>query len=259
MRARHALVASCVLTILTVAACSGGSTAGQELSWEDSPLEKAMADFWGAEQDEESMMREENERMRAMEEAVAACMAEQGFEYIPVDHAMGADIVNVVEDEEDTETAEWAQQYGHGVTPDPWAEEEASFAEKEWVDPNEEYINAMSPSEQEAYFAALHGEPVFADEEEWVEGEDVPVEEYSWEEAGCYGEAQHEVYDDDAGADMWEDPAYTEFFAAVERLYEEAQSDPRVQEINDEWAACMADAGIPGMTRPDEPAMAFSG
>jgi len=102
-----------------------------------------MADFWGADQDEESMQREEDERMRAMEEAVAACMAEQGFEYIPVDHSTRTVVVHD-DEEEDIESVEWAQQYGYGVTTEPWADE-APSVEEEWVDPNEDYVNAMSP------------------------------------------------------------------------------------------------------------------
>lgn len=102
-----------------------------------------MADFWGADQDEESMQLEEDERMRAMEEAVAACMAEQGFEYIPVDHSTRTVVVHD-DEEEDIESVEWAQQYWYGVTTEPWADE-APSVEEEWVDPNEDYVNAMSP------------------------------------------------------------------------------------------------------------------
>ncbi|MBD8063714.1 hypothetical protein [Oceanitalea stevensii] len=244
MRTARVVLAS-VAALAALTACSDGPAAeSAELTWEDSPLNEALGVVWGSGQDPEEMEREEAERMRQVEETVASCMADEGFEYTPVEYDMGTTIVT---EDEDWNTEEWAQQYGYGVTTDPWSaqEEEVAEPEEEWVDPNDEYVNGMSASEQEAYFEALYGPQTF-EEEEWVEDEEI-LEEYDWEEAGCQGLATHEVYEE---GDPWSDPAFTELFEAMDQLYQDGEKDPRMREVNDEWAACMADAGITGMTTP---------
>lgn len=245
MRTARVVVAS-VAVLAALAACSDGPAAGDpELTWEDSPLNTALGAVWGGDQDSEDIEREEAERNRKVEEIVATCMADEGFEYIPVEYDMGTTFFT---EDEDWDTEEWAQQYGYGITTNPWADEEEAVAEpeEEWTDPNDDYVSGMSPAEQEAYYEALYGPQTFTEDEEWVEDEEL-VEEYTWEEAGCQGLAQHEVYEED---DPWSDPAFAELFEAMDRLYQDSEKDPRIREINDEWATCMADAGITGMTTP---------
>ena len=259
MAARLRLTAPCLLAALALAACSGaGPGANADLTWEDSPLNKVLDGFYGGiDEDPEEYERVEAERQRQVEEIVASCMAEEGFEYTPVAYDAGTSVT--YEEVDDTETAEWAQQYGYGITTDPWSVEEPvdpMEPEEEWSDPNWDYVESMSQSEQDAYYAALYGAGSISEEVdeggEWIEEEE--PEEYSWEDEGCQGRAYHEVYDDEPGQEVWEDPAFTEFFAAAERLYEDALNDPRMTEMNAEWAACMADAGVTGMIAPDEAA-----
>ena len=247
MRARH-VVASCAVAVLAVSACSGGpgGSPGEDLTWEDSPLAEALSSVWGMDQDPEEWQREEEERQREVEELVAACMAEEGFEYTPAVHEGSV----MMSEDDDWGSEEWTAQYGYGVTTDPWMDDQPVEPIEEWVDPNQDYVESMSPSEQEAFYAALHGAPMEVDEE-WVEGD--PEPEYDWKDAGCYGRAQHEVYEEsDPTMQMWEDPTFAEFFAATEKLYEDVQRDPRMAEVNAEWAECMDEAGITGMTSPDE-------
>ncbi|WP_176554722.1 hypothetical protein [Georgenia sp. 311] len=244
MRARHVLAVTCTIALL--AACGQGGESAQELTWEDSPLAVALGDVWGLDQDPEEWEREEAERQRQVEEAVAACMAEEGFEYTPAVYDGGSSVV--IDEDDDWGSEEWTAQYGYGITTDPWLDEQPVEPEEEWVDPNQEYVEAMSPSEQDAYYEALHGAPML--EEDWVEGD--PEPEYDWEDAGCYGSAQHTVYEEsDPAMQMWEDPAFTEFFAATEKVWEDAARDPRTIAVNLEWAECMEAAGITGMTSPD--------
>src|SRR5690606_41250622 len=89
------------------------------------------------------------------------------------------------------------------IPTDAWADQQPQEPVEEWADPNGGYVMAMPPAEPEAYFEALHG-PMeeFEDDGEWVADVDV---EYSWEDAGCYGLAQHEVYDQGNEQDMWEE------------------------------------------------------
>lgn len=250
MRPRRALVAS--LAVAALAACSSGPGAQGELTWEDSPLDKALGALYGMDEDPEEWQREEDERSRKVEEMIATCMAEEGFEYVPMDTSSAS--FSFVDDE-DWDSEEWAAQYGYGVSTDPWADDQPVEPAEEWVDPNEDYVMAMSESEQTAYYEALYGASTF-EEEEWVEDDVIIEDDYSWEEAGCQGLAHHEVYESGEN-DVWEDPAYTEFFEAMEGLYADVQRDPRIAEINDEWAQCMADAGISGMTSPDEASTVF--
>lgn len=246
-------VAAAVAAVAALAACGGDAGPGEELTWEDSPLSQVLADLYGGDMSPEEQEQQMAEQEREVQEIIATCMAEEGFEYIPVtyDHSF------IAFDDDDWGSKEWAEQYGYGITTDPWADQEQVEPVEEWTDPNDDYVMAMSPGEQEAYYEALYGPMDFAEDDgEWVEGDDMAVE-YDWEEAGCQGLAQHEVYDQDNAQAMWEDPAFSEFFAAAERIYEEVERDPKVAEINEEWAACMADAGFDGMTRPDEASNEF--
>src|SRR5690625_3916182 len=239
MRVRQIFAVSSVVVLLS--ACS--DDAPQDLTWEDSPLAEALDGLGGmGSENAEELERQEEERQRRVEDLVAACMAEQGFDYTP---ALRSGSVSVSFEDDDWGNEEWTAQYGYGVTTDPWADEMP--IEDEWTDPNEDYVMSMSESEQEAYYAALHGEPIEIDEEDW----EAEPQEYNWEDAGCYGAAQHEVYEEE-GTAYWDDPAFAEFFEAANTLYEDAMRDPRVAEVNAEWAECMADADFGGMTTPDE-------
>jgi hypothetical protein len=108
----------------------------------------------------------------------------------------------------------------------------------------------MSQSEQEAYFAALHGEQVFPEEgEEGAEEEFV----YDWTQNGCQGRAQHEVYEGgDAGDEM------ASLQEEMNAVWEQTQQDPRVVEVTTQWVGCMGDAGITGLTTVDDAQMRIS-
>jgi len=95
----------------------------------------------------------------------------------------------------------------------------------------------MPPAEQEEYWAALRGDQAAAaDDGEW---------QYDWHAAGCQGWAQNEVYGtDDQLAD-----AFTTLQAELADVRLAAAADPRVAELDAAWAACMADAGYPGLAQ----------
>ena len=176
--------------LLTLTACSGGGNASAGTDPDDlpkGPLDEMFEEMYG-EYDEDQGARD----MMRVEEIVAECMAEEGFEYIPVDQTQ---FTSFSSDELDVEwgTLEFAEQYGYGATTNPWGggegEEEQPVDEEqpEFVDPNQEAVEAMSATEQEAYYAALYGN------QEYVEGEEEV--EWDWTTAGCQGLAQHEVYE----------------------------------------------------------------
>lgn len=249
MNRRHVTTATCALAALTLAGCSGNDPDG-DLTWEDSPLAQKFEEFYDAEKTQADYDLESAERERAEQEIIAQCMADEGFEYIPVDYSGGVTYVSG----EDWGSEEWTQQYGYGITTDPWADEEPVSGDEdaEWLDPNAEYYESMSDSEREAYDIALNGEQTEIGEGEWVEDDEGYYDDsdYNWEDGGCWGKANHEVYQDENS--MWEDPAFTEMMEAYEGVYEKVQTDPRMADINAEWAQCMADAGLTGLAAPDD-------
>lgn len=195
-----------------------------------------------------SSPEEMDAQTREREALVATCMQEQGFEYLPLDPA--TDGSYSVEEGEDAPVVDWdseehAATEGYGVF--TYDEEDQQLEEpvEEYVDPNEDYVAAMSESERTAFYEALHGPQVEFDE-------DAPAEEveYDWTTAGCYGAADHEVM----GEQAWEDPAFTSLMEEMDGLYEDAAADPAMVALDAEWAACMADAGFTGFTRQPEAA-----
>lgn len=238
---------------LTLGACGGGGGSGPDgggdgdgLTYEDSPLSKYFAAAGGGEDFNEEEAQAEAEAMNAeVEQAVATCMAEEGFEYTPMDTS---GMISLAEQGEDFDPIENARQNGYGmftfddsVEADPDAEE--------FVDPNQAYLESMSESEQAAYYEALNGASVEYDEDAEMETD------WNWEEQGCYGEAQHEVFENgdsemSAMNAVYSDPQWSELMTELGELYTQAQSDPRMVEIDGEWATCMADAGHPDIANP---------
>lgn len=234
-RSRTLLAATAVAVTAALAGCSGGGTPEPEEST-PGPLEAFFNEMYGNGDQDAA-----NAQMMRVEEIVAECMSEQGFEYTPVDYSTQPGFDSAGEEpEEEWGTLEFAKKWGYGATTNPWGtpEEEPVPSDQEWVDPNQEYIDAMSETEQQAYWAALYGN------QEYVEGEET---EYDWTTAGCQGKAQHEVYE--AGTDGEDFSALQEEMSA---MYEQIQSDERIAEATSAWASCMADAGYPGLATVED-------
>lgn len=239
---RPAAVAA--LAVLALAGCSGGDGGGGSSSgsaeWTPGPLDEYQARIFGYSYDEdersqEEMQAESDRQNRRVEELVSACMAEEGFDYVPAENNGGTVVAS---DDLDVEwgTREFAEQYGYGISTDPWGNADAVPEDgTEWVDPNADYVAAMSESEAAAWSEALYGPP--------IEGDGSEDQEYDWTTAGCYGAAQHEVYEGGGVSDE---------FAGVQdemdRFYEAAQADPRFAELDADWASCMADEGYDALT-----------
>lgn len=236
--------AAAAALVLTLAACGNGdkpsSSATPELGAIDKLWEASYGDW---DQDKA------NAQQMEIEELVAECMTEQGFEYTPVDYSSmnGGEMVLPVDPEgEELQwgTLEFAKEYGYGQTTSPWQESEPlpDPSGEEWVDPNQEYLESMSETEMMAYQEALWGvQPDFENDEDWENWNP------TWEEQGCQGFAQHEVY----GDQMWntdpEDNKWADLQAEMDTMYQSMENDPRISEAVAAWASCMADAGYPGL------------
>lgn len=189
------------------------------------PLEELFNSIYGNWSDESA-----SAEMTQVEEIIATCMTELGFEYTPVDYS------EVGEDAPDAEygTREFAERYGYGATTAPWGTDEP---EQEWVDPNAEYTATLSSAQQEAYWTALYGATAAPEAPQ----EDL---EYNWEDGGCQGQAQQEVYSDQ---NAFEDERFLALQEELEQMWLTAGEDPRLAELERRWASCMADAGYPDL------------
>lgn len=177
---------------------------------------------------------------RKVQEAIAVCMREQGWEYIPVEQPDG--FYNYNEEDE----LELYKKQGFGIvyyTLNRGNESSGDDPYADWVDPNQKYVESLSESEMTAYYESLHGT-----QEEQEAGQVREVDPETGEEyfvqygygPGCYGKAQEEVN----GKDITQTPEYGE---AVNKYWEELQeryeADPRIVALDKEWASCMKKAG----------------
>jgi hypothetical protein len=228
-----AVAALAAAVTLALAACGGGEPEPTPTPTEEesTPLETLMRDYLGDWSNEDV-----TRQLVLMEDLIATCMAEQGFDYTPVDYAaMELDLTGEGLDLE-WGSAEFAAQYGYGITTSPVLGEDAETPE----DPNEEYVAAMSPSEQEAYHVALYGEN-YAE----MSTESAVAQDYDWQDAGCTGRAQNEVLS--GGGDQ--DDQFTALQDEMVQMMQSAADDPRLAQVNADWAACMADAGFPDLAK----------
>ena len=236
------LAAAALAATLALAACSNEPAPKPTPTPTDegSPLEALLQDYLGDWSNEDV-----TRQLVAMEDLVATCMAEQGFDYTPVDYAaMGLDLTG------ETLGLEWgskefAEQYGYGITTNPVLGEDAETPE----DPNAEYVAGMTPTEQEAYYTALYG----VHHAEMSDPQAVAEAGWYWLDLGCTGSAQNEVLSGDA--------AQQDQFAALQQemtlMMEAAAADPRLAQVNADWAACMADAGFQDLAKVGDPEAAL--
>ncbi|ADG75382.1 conserved hypothetical protein [Cellulomonas flavigena DSM 20109] len=228
-------LAAATVVALALAGCTGGTSSA---SAEDGGPMTAFYEKLGGSFEDEDYERQQRE----MEEIIAACMAEQGFEYTP------AEPVSMEEPEglPEWDSKEYAEQYGYGAT----TSDEIYGGGEEYVDPNADYLATMSESEQTAFYEALYGTPPEVDPEADPEAEI----EYNWEENGCSGKASHEVYEQQGG--IWEDPEFTALSDEMSTEWEAVLDDPKVSAAQDKWVECIADAGF-DFSSPDEPQQAI--
>lgn len=239
MSRRTILVGSAAAAALLIGltGCSaGGDGGGEKLDPTETPLTEYMSAIYG-DFDEDEYAAQSKE----VEELVAACMSDEGFEYVPVDQTQGMGSAEI--EEIDYNSEEWVIENGYGMSQSPEQIAESQEQGEEWVDPNQPYVESLSATEQEAYYATLYGEPPAEDEL----SEDGSYE-YNWETAGCQGAADHEV----RGEQAFDQEENQPLFDAINAMYEDLQTDPAFAELDAEWASCMADAGYADFSqKPD--------
>lgn len=222
------LVATIALTGCTAQAGADADAAATSSDRPQTEFERYMAVLYGDDPDTDYQALS-----REYENIVAACMAAEGFEYIPVDYSQGD--APEAAPAMDATSKEWAAEYGYGFIKYDFEE---TGQEDEFVDPNTAYLDGLSEVEREAYNLALGGPPP-SDDEDY---------EYDWKTAGCYGQADHEVY----GQNPSQDEANAALVEALERHWEEADQDPGFTTLDTEWVACMTDAGYAGFSKQSD-------
>ncbi|MEM7325230.1 MAG: hypothetical protein AAF531_19225 [Actinomycetota bacterium] len=230
--------------VLLGAACSSDGSSAVEAT---SPLQELLGEDvlgFNFDPDDPASQARFNEQEQLRQEQIATCMSEQGFEYIPVDQS-SFDFASF-NDGLDYDSREYAERFGFGITtqylpqatvgPDLVGYDDTIFEDFESADPNQEIVEAMDPSTQEAYYEALWGEePEFdASFDAETATEEELEEQFAFEPQGCYGEA----FESDKTTRFYDD-----FQDELEDMYEAIEADPRIVAARQEAEDCIADAG----------------
>jgi len=234
---RRGSLVICAALLLPLSACSafGGAPAPSPAS-SGTPLDAYYSLLYGGM--DEGEITAQN---AAIQESVAACMKDAGFDYKPDDG--GGTMITTDSLGMEWGSEEFVRTYGYGISTDPYTAMQGGG--EEYVDPNADYVDSLSDSEQAAYSEALWGVPP-----EGAESGTVSFDDYDWTTQGCMGAAQHEVV---SVTSFWDDPEYSSLVDEMNALPDKARTTATVQGREAEWAGCMADAGFPQFTHQDEP------
>jgi hypothetical protein len=244
------LVALFAAATLALTGCGGIDGKGGELTYEDSPLSKYLMSIFsdGLAPDATDQERQEyyNEQNRRTEELVAQCMTKEGFEYVPNTQNNSVVVNTDTDDMWRPDDRDWVEKYGYGAVNSPWREQEENRtpeATEAPADPNQPYVDSLTESEQQAYYEALWGK-----QEADPDADPNEPQEWRWENAGCYGWAQHEVQ----GDNPWDSAENKSIMDALQKFYETLQTTPELTKLDAEWSACMTEAGFgPFTTQTD--------
>jgi hypothetical protein len=234
-------MAALSMLVLAVTSCSSSETS-TDLGG-DSPLAAhlGLLDL----NNPESRARE-IERRQAQQDEVVACMAEQGFDHIPLPFDLPEPELTGAAGTEGTE--EWVEQWGFGLTtrwflteqigPDLLGlpDEDEPLIDD---DPNAAYVGSLEPAEQQRYLDALYGgdDGGGDDSDDDQVGEDgAPgTDSTSALPGGCQGLA----------AATAANPFYADFASELQELNQQIAADPAFEEFATTVRGCMTDSGYP--------------
>ncbi|MDJ0350117.1 hypothetical protein [Cryobacterium sp. PH29-G1] len=239
-RALFKAVAAAAFLSLTLAGCSADK-ANAKLDPAESPLSKYMSAMYEGFDEETGIALQKDQ-----EELIATCMADEGFDYVPVDTSQYNGMMS--DDGEEYGTKKWVAENGYGMSQSPEQIAEQQEQGEAFVDPNQDYVMSLSEGEQAAYYEVLYG--VTPTEDELGEGGSY---EYDWETSGCQGVASHE-----ANGDQPSPEDHAELYDAISAMYESAQTSPALVKLDAEWSACMADAGYANFSKKADAQEAIS-
>jgi len=198
-----------------------------------------------------------------VEQLVAECMREEGWEYTPVDYAAQDQPAADPDAElQMTDPVAFGEKHGYGVAyyydlyeADTLANgtETASGGKPQAMgrdgsvtDPNAEYVASLSTSEQEEYNASLYGKQSAVDGGYSTSAADATIDgtaaasapvAVSLADQGCYGQADAQVYPQNEAAN---DP---DVQARMNDYWDGLQQLPELVAAYEDWAACMSKDG----------------
>ena len=176
--------------------------------------------------------------MRKVEEKIATCMDERGFEYVP--HAPGSDEPSAFDDAFRLDPADFAEQYGYGISTLIFDDKNDDGA----GDPNEKIREGLSEAARKEYDEALWGDVETLDDGGFAVA--MPAEpdpEADPQEQGCQQQAADEVFGAPEDRGMTDMNEFQNLFNDIATLQERINNDPRVGAAEQAWAQCMAEAG----------------
>lgn len=234
---------------LTLSGCSAKTDAPQEA--EEGPLSKYLSALWDGEEYTDEKFQAEQLKT---EELIAECMQSEGFDYEPDIQNVGSFMSNEDTDGPQWGTKDFAEQYGYGFINGPGMTESVESGE-EYVDPNQEYIESLSASEQEAYYETLHGPQPTEEELAMMEEDEGYQPDIS--QQGCWGKAYHEINQSNNGYQAaTEDPEFADLFEGINKVWDTSDND-EIQKLNTQWADCMSDSGYPEFKSPEDAQMSI--
>ena len=244
-RARRRAAAVAVGAVLLAGACSpssDGAVADGGSDWVPGPLEEMLDAVRGpmlsanpTQQEAEAFAAAQH---RLQEEIIAACMAELGFDYIPREPHLGVQLSvggALTPGDVAWGSREFAARFGFGISTADLLHEAPAEPAPPPPDPNAERLEAMSPAEREEWDRALFGDPApgaFGPEE-------LP-------QKGCWGYSMYRLWAVSEG----DDGQFAALAAEADGHRDRVNTDPRVVALVGEWAACMTEAGHPGLRAP---------
>jgi hypothetical protein len=185
-----------------------------------------------------------NARQATVQEAVRACMKEQGFDYIPVDPSQSNVKVSFGTGAEELSAKE-RRTKGYGITTQELVGRPVRDSND---DPNQDIRDALSEADRKAYDAALLGADA-ANAREAAGGGGMRVQRQigssgdaaTAEDRGCMGKAEAETPGgpEQLGPDLKE-------------MQDRIQADSRVIAATRDWSECMAGAGYTGLDDPSD-------
>ncbi len=227
---RHLTVAVATFAVL-LSAC-GSSGGEQASSSNDDNAGTADTEQDGSGSPLESLFGFDENSQRLVEDAVASCMRDRGWEYTPrppadfsaLDAQFGGD--------------DFVAEYGYGISTDPPMDGFVASTGVGNDDPNDAYRKTLSETDQQRYFADLYGSATTDDAAGSV-SVDVGA-------GGAMGELDPNACVTIAQeAAAKENPALgAEFGKRLGELMGRLEDDPRAIEAGKKWSTCMAEAGF---------------
>jgi hypothetical protein len=223
---RRRIVAACSAAVLVLAVGCGPDA--------DEADGETLEDFFGFGTDQEELMAQAAAQQREVEESIAACMASEGFEYVPQD--VGEMMMAADHPSQNLSEEEFRREYGYGIST---LEREAFLGPGGGMDdPNLAIQEQMDEPERQAYEQALYGDQMAFDA--GADPDDVEVAEIG----GCQGEAVEEVQGDQM-------QVAEELMPELMALEEQINADPRMVEAMQGWRTCLSEAGYDFQERFD--------